>query len=286
VLTALSALSAALALAVGLPTPGASLVRRRLGAAGERRGVGDHPGQTDLTGLGWEATTAPRPPPPERRRVRDHAVPRLRSGVPPVWRAAASVAGLLVDRARRQRAEQVRAAEVTDACLALVGELRAGQPPPTALGSAAGAFPSLLGPAAARARLGGDVADALRSAASAPGAGALGAVAAAWEVCERSGAGLADTLARVADSLRAEEAVRREAAGQLASVRATTRLLAVLPLITLLALSGGGGRPLAFLLGHAVGLTCLVVGASLTSAGLLWVERLVRSATRPVWSTR
>ena len=285
-LTALSALSAALALAVVLPTPGASLVRRRLGAAGERRGVGDHPGQADPAGLGWKATTARRPRRPERRRERDYAVPRLRSGVPPVWRAAGPVAGLLVHRTHRQKAERVRAAEVTDASLALVGELRAGQPPPTALGSATGAFPSLLGPAAARARLGGDVADALRSAARAPGAGALVAVAAAWEVCERSGAGLADTLARVADSLRAEEAVRREAAGQLASVRATTRLLAVLPVITLLALSGGGGRPLAFLLGHPVGLTCLVVGASLTSAGLLWVEHLLRSATRPVWSTR
>jgi tight adherence protein B len=262
VLTALSALSAALALAVALPTPGDLLVRRRLGAAGERRGVGDHPGRADLVGLGH------------------------RVGVPPVSWAAASVAGLLVDRARRRRAERLRAAEVTDACLALVGELRAGQPPPAALGSAAGAFPSLLGSAAAKARLGGDVPDALRTAAGAPGAGALVAVAAAWEVCERSGAGLADALARVADSLRAEEAVRREAAGQLASVRATTRLLAVLPVITLLALAGGGGRPLAFLLGHPVGLTCLVVGASLTSAGLLWVERLVRSATRPVWSTR
>jgi tight adherence protein B len=206
--------------------------------------------------------------------------------VPPGRRAAAPVAGLLVDLVRRHRAERVRAIEVTDACLALVGELRAGQPPPSALRSAAGDFPSLLGPAAARARLGGDVPDALRTAAGAPGAGALVAVAAAWEVCERSGAGLADTLARVADSLRAEEAVRREAAGQLASVRATTRLLAVLPMITLLALSGGGGRPLAFLLGHPVGLSCLVVGASLTSAGLLWVERLARSATGPVWSTR
>jgi tight adherence protein B len=259
VLTALSALSAALALAVALPTPRASLVRRRLGAAGERRGVGDDPVQADCADLGWEATSAPKPRRPKRSGARDHA-------------------------GRRHRSEQVRAAEVTEVCLALVGELRAGQPPPSALGSAAGAFPSLLGPAAARARLGGDVPDALRTAAAAPGAGALVAVAAAWEVCERCGAGLADTLARVADSLRAEEAVRREVAGQLASVRATTRLLAVLPVITLLALSGGGGRPLAFLLAHPVGLTCLVVGASLTSAGLLWVERL--PATRPVWSTR
>jgi tight adherence protein B len=148
-----------------------------------------------------------------------------------------------------------------------------------------GAFPSLLGPAAAIARLGGDVPEALRTAAGAPGAGALGAVAAAWEVCERSGAGLADALARVADSLRVEETVRREAAGQLASVKATTRLLAVLPVITLLVLSGGGGRPLAFLLGNPVGLTCLGVGGLLTSAGLLWVEHLMRSATRSVWST-
>jgi tight adherence protein B len=252
-LTALSALSAALAVAVGLPTPRAYTVRRRLGV------------------------------PPKPRSAPGHARRRLRVGVPLTWRAATSAFGL-VDRARRTT-EQVRAAEVTDACLALVGELRAGQPPPAALGSVAGAFPSLLGSAAARARLGGDVPAALRSAAGAPGAEALVAVAAAWEVCEQSGAGLAGVLARVADSLRAEEAVRREAAGQLASVRATTRLLAVLPVITLLALSGGGGRPLTFLLGHPVGLTCLGAGGTLMSAGLPWVERLVRSATRSVWST-
>ena len=257
-LTSLAALSAALAVAVALPTPGALLVRRRLGATEECWRLGDDPGRVG-------------------RSCRE-----LRVGVPLAWRGPASG---LADRVRRRTTEQVRAAEVTDACLALVGELRAGQPPPAALGSVAGAFPSLLGPAAARARLGGDVPDALRTAAGAPGAQALIAVAAAWEVCERSGAGLADVLTSVADSLRAEEAVRREAAGQLASVRATTRLLAVLPLITLLALSGGGGRPLAFLVGHPVGLTCLGVGGLLTSAGLLWVERLVRSATRSVWST-
>jgi tight adherence protein B len=248
VLTLLAAACAAAAVAIAVPPPAGPLVRRRLGTRDQRRW--------------WSA--------------RDTAA----------LRATGWVAGMAAARARRRTAERLRSVEVAEACLALVGELRTGQPPTQALTAVARAFPTLLGPAAARSRLGGDVPGALRAAASdRPGAGALTAVAAAWSVCDRTGAGLADVLASVAGSLRADEAVRREATGQLSSVRATTRLLAVLPVVTLLAASGGGGRPLAFLLGHPVGAACLTAGGSLTVIGLVWVERMVRSATRSPWST-
>jgi tight adherence protein B len=247
VLTLLAAACAAAAVAIAVPPPADPLVRRRLGTRDQRR---------------WWA-------------ARDMSALQARG----------SAAGIATVRARRRTAERLGSVEVTEACLALVGELRTGQPPSEALTSAARAFPTLLGPAAARSRLGGDVPGALRAAADRPGAGALVAVAAAWSVCDRTGAGLADVLTSVADSLRADEAVRREAAGQLSSVRATTRLLAVLPVVTLLAVSGGGGRPLAFLLGHPVGVACLTAGGSLTVVGLVWVERMVRSVTRSPWST-
>ena len=187
-------------------------------------------------------------------------------------------------RRRARRAGRDRTEAVTEACLALSAELGTGVPPGRALGAVAETFPDLLGPAAAQAALGGDVASELRRSATTPGAGALRAVAAAWEVCERTGAGLGQVLDRVADSLRADEAVRREASAHLASVRATTRLLAVLPIVTLLVLSGGGGRPLAFLLGTPVGVLCLGLGALLTLAGTVWVERMAAAATRSSWT--
>jgi tight adherence protein B len=111
------------------------------------------------------------------------------------------------------------------------------------------------------------------------------AVAAAWEVSERTGASLADVLTSVADCLRDEAAVRREAAAQLATVRATARLMAVLPLATLGVFSAGNsGKPLAFLLTSVPGLGCLAGAVIFVSLGLAWVERTAHQATRSAWS--
>ena len=140
-------------------------------------------------------------------------------------------------------------AEVVEACLALAAELQAGAPAPRAIAAVADDWPELFGPAAGRAATGGDVAAALREAAAAPGAASLRAVAAAWEVTDRTGAPLSRVVVAVADSLRTDAAVRREASTQLATVRATARILAILPFGPLLLPSGGDGAavPLAVL---------------------------------------
>jgi tight adherence protein B len=91
-------------------------------------------------------------------------------------------------------------------------------------------------------------------------------------------------LVAVADSLRADAAVRREAESQLAAVRATSWLLALLPVGTLLLLSGGGGAPLRFLTGSPYGLACLGTAAALVGLGLWWIDRLARSAVKSVWA--
>ena len=180
-------------------------------------------------------------------------------------------------RQRRERA-------VEEACVVLAGELDSGVPARHALASVAQQWPGLFADAAGRAVVGGDPASAIRTSARQPGAESLVAVAAAWEVSERTGAGLSAVLVAVADSLRAEAAVRREAHTHLASVRTTSRLMAVLPVATLVLFSAGDGAAIAFLTRSVSGLACLAVAAVFVAAGLFWVDRTARSV-RSVWQT-
>ncbi|HEU4542095.1 MAG TPA: type II secretion system F family protein [Jiangellaceae bacterium] len=176
-----------------------------------------------------------------------------------------------------------RETEVIEACLALAAELQAGAPVPLALAAVAEDWPELFASAAARASVGGEVTAALRDAATAPGAGSLRAVAAGWDVTDRTGAPLSRIVIAVADALRTEAAVRQEAHSQLATARATARLLAVLPFGTLVLLSGGDGAAVSFLLGTPIGLGCLGGAVLFVWAGLWWVGRLAQSATRSAW---
>lgn len=188
-------------------------------------------------------------------------------------------------RLRKRRDSADRSDAVSEGCLIIAAELAAGRPPPLALRAAADAWPELFALPAGQAGIGRSAGAALRQAATVRGADSLVAVAAAWEVSERTGASLADVLTSVADCLRDEAAIRREAAAQLATVRATARLMAVLPLATLGVFSAGnGGKPLAFLLTSVPGLGCLAGAVVFVALGLAWVERTAHQATRSAWS--
>jgi tight adherence protein B len=207
----------------------------------------------------------------------------LAMGGPGLAVLAGAAIGLIVATRRRRaaaRRHQNTEAAVAEACLLLAAELRSGAHPRRALSAVAAEWPDLFGTAARRAAVGGGVSSALRAAASAPGGSALSAVAAGWEVSEHTGAALSDVLTAVADSLRADSAARREADAQLSSVRVTARLLAVLPVGTLLLLSGGDSAAMRFLLSTPYGLACLGSAMLLVASGMWWIDRLVRSATR------
>jgi tight adherence protein B len=207
-------------------------------------------------------------------------------GGPGLAALATAAAGLFVATRSRAMAARLRHqsdGDVSEACLLLAAELRAGAHPRRAVSVVAAEWPALFRTAARRVDVGGEVSSALREAAG-PGRSALSAVAAGWEVSERTGAALSDVLTAVADALRADSAVRREAEAQLSTVRVTARLLAVLPVGTLLLLSGGDSAPVQFLFGTSYGFACLTGAVLLVMTGLWWIDRLVRTATPSSWS--
>lgn len=172
-------------------------------------------------------------------------------------------------------------AAVLEVCDLLAAELAAGRPAGVALASAAQRWPP-LDVAVEAARLGADVPDAMRRLAhERRGATDLRWVAGAWQVAHDSGHGLAAALERTARGLRAHRRTRRLIDSELASARATARLVACLPLAVLLMGSGAGSDPWAFLLATPVGMGCLVLGLALLGLGLWWIERLVDRAAAP-----
>ncbi|MGZ5398913.1 MAG: type II secretion system F family protein [Nocardioides sp.] len=177
-------------------------------------------------------------------------------------------------RLRRRRREAVDTSDrVLETCELLAAEVAAGQPPGHALARAASAWP-VLAPAAEAGTLGGDLPGTRRELAERPGASELRRVGAAWEVAHRSGSGLGDALARVAATVRADRATRRVVESELASARATARLVAALPILVLLLGAGATTSPWTFLVATPVGWGCLMGGLALGMAGIYWIERI------------
>lgn len=190
--------------------------------------------------------------------------------------ALALIAGVVLSqrsRQRRRNAAASRRSQVIEACDVLAADLSAGRPPRDALEGAA-LICADLQIAAAAAKLGGEVAGALDLAAESPGAEGLRALGASWRVADESGAAFATIVQRLADSLRADETLRRHVAANLAGTRSTARLLAGLPLFGTALGYAIGANPIAFLTGTPLGWLCLTLGLALATLGLLWTDRL------------
>jgi tight adherence protein B len=192
---------------------------------------------------------------------------------------AAVAGGRLAERSRRRRAAVRQQGRVVELCRALAEELRAGQPPGRALERVATEWTEMEAVASA-ARLGSDVPTAIRRLAARDGAGALHAVAGAWQVSSGTGARLSPALDRVVAAIRRDRETQRLVASELASAQATARTVAALPAFALLLGSGIGGSPWHFLLQTPAGLVCLSGGLALALLGLGWIETIAARAVQ------
>lgn len=182
--------------------------------------------------------------------------------------------GLTLSMRPRRRAGRGRD-DVVELVGALRDELLAGAALRPAFERAASSVAAPVCPqAVAVSRMGGDVAQALRG--EARGEPLLLSLAALWQVCEGSGGALAAALDRLIEGARQGARVRREVAAQLAGPRATSRVLAGLPVIGVGMGLLMGADPLGFLFGTVWGWVCLLCAILLEVAGMLWMRRLVR----------
>lgn len=208
----------------------------------------------------------------------------LLGGIPAAVVCACVLAGLMTGALLlRQRLQSWqshhRAREVAQACSVLAAEMRLGKVPASALASAAEDCP-VLQAGRVLTEMGGDPATVWLREGEQPGAQGLLALARAWRVSTRTGAGMEQALTRVAEALREDRELELMVSGELAAPRMTSRLLSLLPAVGCGLGFLIGGDPIAFLTGNPIGQACLLGGVLLCCAGLLWTERLAAGASR------
>jgi tight adherence protein B len=191
--------------------------------------------------------------------------------------AGATVARLITQYRRRRSALRARA-DVAQACTVLASYLRVGQVPSAALAIAA-ADCQVLRVGHQAATLGGDVVTVWRQQSRRAGHSGLLELARAWQVSTETGAPMSATLDQVAASLAADQALMRVIDSELATARATSKVMAALPACGVGIGYLLGGDPGRWLLAGPSGWACLVVGVLLACAGVLWIEALARQAS-------
>lgn len=183
-------------------------------------------------------------------------------------------------RGRRRDERLAMAQRCEEYVMALAAEMSAGRGPAEALAAASSIdVPGAADAARARA-LGGDASDPLRQGATTPGAQSLRHVGAAWQLAAETGAPLADVLRRTTLLVREEVATIHEVEEQMAPVRATGRVLALLPLMGVLIGGGVGVNVPAVLLATTWGQLCLASALGLVAAGLWVIDRIGERAAR------
>jgi tight adherence protein B len=201
------------------------------------------------------------------------ALPALAAGV------AAVVGWRLIGRRSARRAATQRRDRLGELLAALRAELRSGADPRPAMAAAATGLPGLQRLAVAAASPVGDVRRELARLGALPGGRAAADLAAAWQLAELTGCGLAAPVQRVLSAHRADERLQRELAAQLAGPTATARLLTALPAAGVAMGAALGADPIGFLLGPGPGRACLLAGVTLLVLGARWSRSMTRAAS-------
>ena len=188
-------------------------------------------------------------------------------------------------RARRTRTTGV-ATEVLGLLDAIEPALRAGLTPGRALqlatfaageGRDDSALAALVGEACLAAESGASVGRVWQRWAAASGSRALDFVAAAWLLSERTGAPLADAVARAAARTRAELSRQRRVSAAVAGPRATVNVLTALPLVGPLFGLASGLDPAEVYLSSPLVEVAVALGCALILVGRWWCRRLIGS---------
>lgn len=182
---------------------------------------------------------------------------------------------------RRRGSEQSHAKKLSAALRSLSSELRAGASPAEALARAAG-NPPMWPNAVAAARLGESVdAGLMMDASRNPDLSSpLRQLAACWHVGVTRGSGLAVSVERLALSLRTQQELQTTLRNELAAPRATSRMLAFLPVVGIGMGYLLGADPIAWFLSSSVGAVVLALALVLTITGAAWSRGIVRRVER------
>lgn len=199
-----------------------------------------------------------------------------------VLAAGIVIAGLVVRQRRRRSAERRRSEGhlVAGALETLIGELRVGAHPVRAFTVAAaestGPVDESLRAVAARALLGADVVDGLRSAAAQSEVPVYWLrLAVFWELAIQHGLPMSVLMQAAHRDIIDRQRFSARTQAALAGARATALILAGLPGLGVLLGQLIGADPLRFLFGRGVGGGLLVAGVGLIAAGLVWANRII-----------
>jgi tight adherence protein B len=184
----------------------------------------------------------------------------------------------LIAQHRRRRSARRTRADVAHACTVLASYLRVGQVPSAALAIAA-ADCEVLREGHRAHSLGGDVVAVWRQKARRAGHQGLLELARAWQVSVETGAPMSSTLDQVAASLSADQSLMGVVNSELAAARASSKVMAALPLCGMGIGYLLGGDPARWLLAGPAGWACLLAGVLLGCTGVLWIEALARGAS-------
>jgi len=181
---------------------------------------------------------------------------------------------------RRQRFPSAQE-KLAVALRTLSAELRAGCAPTEAL-RRAGGTPPLWPRALAAAHFGEPVDAGLLEDArtNLEISQQLRQLAACWSVGVVRGSSLAVSVERLALSIRAQQELRATLRSELSAPRATSRMLALLPVIGILMSYLLGANPIAWFLGSAAGLAVFATAVVLTVVGSVWTRRIVNQVER------